>query len=314
MPLTLTVAEAAPRFTDTSSRVPAWRRLHAEADRLYPQLRTMWMSIFRDIRTHVDQSALEDALARGSLITAETLVRASWERYGDRAAREVLPVLLRETVERSAEVLVPETSRTLESRVEVQFNVRLPETQQAISQYAGEQIVGIGETTMQAVREVLLQGVNEGLPLTQQMQALEDIVGLTPRQAEAVERLRARLTAEGRKASSIARQVHAATRRALRLRAESIARTESISAAAMGQDQLWYQAAQQGLLDRARFRRVWIVTPDDRLCQRICGPIPGMNPGGVPLGVPFQTPSGPIMYPAAHPMCRCAVSGRMRHA
>jgi hypothetical protein len=146
------------------------------------------------------------------------------------------------------------------------------------------------------------------------MQALEDIVGLTPRQAEAVERLRARLTAEGRKPSSIERQVQAATRRALRLRAESISRTESITSAALGQDLLWRQAMQQGLLDRDRFRRIWIVTPDDRLCQRICGPIPGMNPGGVPLGVPFQTPIGPVMYPAVHPLCRCAVSGRVTDA
>jgi hypothetical protein len=308
MPVALVVLAESPRFTDASSRVPAWQVLHAEADRLFPQLRTLWRSIFEDVRTHVDERALAAALARGDMLAVETLVRASWERYGDAPARAVMPVLVRSTVERVAESLLPATTRQLGARVDVQFNVVVPSTLDAINVFVGQQIVQISQTTLEAVRDVLRRGLTEALSLTQQLDELMQIVGLTPQQSRAIERLRERLTSEGRKASSIERQVESATRRALRLRAESIARTESITAAAMGQDQLWQQAAQQGLLDVTTFRRQWVVTPDDRLCETICAPIPSMNPGGRALREPFATPIGPIMYPAAHPMCRCAVS------
>ncbi len=49
------------------------------------------------------------------------------------------------------------------------------------------------------------------------------------------------------------------------------------------------------------------MTPDDRLCP-LCELVPDLNPDGVGLDEPFQTAAGPVMYPPAHPLCRCAVT------
>jgi hypothetical protein len=98
--------------------------------------------------------------------------------------------------------------------------------------------------------------------------------------------------------------------RMLQYRARNIARTETIRAAHAGQEELWRQATEQGLLKPERTRRKWIVTPDDRLCP-ICRAIPGRNLRGVPLGVPlgeaFNTPIGGVKHPPAHPSCRCTL-------
>jgi hypothetical protein len=310
MPLTLTVAARAPRFVDIPSLQEEWRVLHREADRAYPQLRTLWQVVFADYKTDLDTAAMRDALRSGNLLAVERLIAPAWRAVSD-AVRLPLELLLRETAGRSAEAVLPATQEALGVEIAVQFGVVVPEALAAIESYAGTQIVGIGETTLKNVRAVIRSGFEQGRSMTQMMRDLEAFVGLTPRQTEALEALRQRLLDSGKTRAQAQAAVDRAARRALQLRVETIARTESIWASLEGQAQLWQTAVRQGTLDPARFRRSWIVTPDDRLCTVTCAPIPGMNHNGVGLYEPFQTPVGPVMHPPAHPMCRCAVNGRV---
>jgi len=315
MPLTILVAArpAQRRFVDTPSRVEAWQLLHREADRAYPQLRTVWATVFADYRADLDTDAMRAALRSGNLLDVERLIAPAWRTVSD-AVRLPLELLLRETASRGAEAVLPATEATLGAQVSVQFGRVVPEALTAIETYAGTQIQGIGDTTLRNVRAVIRSGFEDGRSMTQMMRDLESFVGLTPRQTEALEALRQRLLDAGKTRAQAQQAVDRAARRALQLRVENIARTESIWASLEGQAQLWQDAARQGTLDPARFRRTWLVTPDDRLCQTTCAPIPGMNPNGVGLYEPFQTPVGPVMHPPAHPMCRCAVNGRVSDA
>lgn len=315
MPLTILVAErhAQRRFVDTPSRVEAWQLLHREADRAYPQLRTLWQVVFSDYNAALDTDAMRAALRSGNLLDVERLIAPAWREVADEV-RLPLQLLLRETAQRSAEAVLPETEATLGAEIAVEFGRVVPEALAAIETYAGTQIQGIGETTLRNVRAVIRAGFEEGRSMTQMMRDLEAFVGLTPRQTEALEALRQRLLDAGKTRAQAQAQVERAARRALQLRVESIARTESIAAASMGQQGLWETAQRHGTLDRASFRRFWLVTPDDRLCTVTCAPIPGMNPDGVRLDEPFQTPVGSVMFPPAHPMCRCAVNGRVVNA
>jgi hypothetical protein len=309
MPLTILVAArpAQRRFVDTPSRVEAWQLLHREADRAYPQLRTLWQTVFADYRADLDTDAMRAALRSGNLLDVERLIAPAWRAVSD-AVRLPLQLLLRETASRSAEAVLPATEATLGADIAVQFGVVVPEALTAIETYAGTQIVGIGETTLKSVRAVIRSGFEEGRSMTQMMRDLEAFVGLTPRQTEALETLRQRLLDAGKTRAQAQQAVDRAARRALQLRVEQISRTESLFAANAGQQALWTEAARQGTLDPERFRRRWILTPDDRLCLSICAPVPSQNPQGVGLHEPFQTPIGPVMFPPAHPQCRCAVS------
>lgn len=80
-------------------------------------------------------------------------------------------------------------------------------------------------------------------------------------------------------------------------RADLIARHETMLAAGEGQRQGWDQAVEEGLLTGDE-RRVWIVTPDDKLCP-ICIELEDKT---APLGGKY---SGGIDGPPAHVACRC---------
>ncbi len=97
----------------------------------------------------------------------------------------------------------------------------------------------------------------------------------------------------------------------LNRRSKDIARTEVHNASISGQNELWRQADEQGLIDKRRTRRIWIPTRDDVLRDDHRA-VPRLNPDGVLFDQPFLTPVGLVMHPgqsgnAAFDInCRCA--------
>jgi hypothetical protein len=85
-------------------------------------------------------------------------------------------------------------------------------------------------------------------------------------------------------------------------RAEVIARTETMTAANAGQQEAWEQAVADGLLT-GQENRVWIVTPDDRLCP-ICAPMEDVEAG---MNEEFNVDGDQVSEPPAHPRCRCTL-------
>lgn len=86
-------------------------------------------------------------------------------------------------------------------------------------------------------------------------------------------------------------------------RAEEIARTETMTASNVGQQDAWDQAVEDGLLTGNELQE-WIVTPDDRLCP-ICDGLDGVQ---AELGGMFVSDTGDQYDGApAHPNCRCTV-------
>ena len=189
MPLTLAVSARAPRLVNIPSFQEEWRQLHGVADAAYPQLRTLWNTVFADYKTDLDTAAMRAALRSGNLLAVERLIAPAWRAVSDEV-RLPLQLLLRETASRGAEAMLPATEATLGAEITVQFGVVIPEALTAIETYAGTQIVGIGETTLRNVRAVIRSGF-EGRSMTQMMRDLEAFVGLTPRQTEALETLTA---------------------------------------------------------------------------------------------------------------------------
>lgn len=177
--------------------------------------------------------------------------------------------------------------------------------------------VGVG--TKRAIREIIYQAFEEGMPPRVAARIIRAEVGLLESQVEAVKKVRKKLKkAKGGElikmgkmkvrvpegGLSAARVIELTERyaaRSLNYRALMIARTETMAASNEGQRQLWQQATGQGLLTGMELRE-WIITPDDRLCE-ICEGMAGQTVGINDL---FELPSGNVMNPPAHPQCRCA--------
>ena len=297
------------RFVDAAPDEPFWQSLHRIADSLYLRLNGATLEALGAMRARLgrERQALTQALsAEGTtgFLSDPVLNRAV--AAGQQIMREQVTPLLAEGMMRAGTAAEASTATALGvPRVAIAFNTAHPLVLDAIDTQAGALIRGVSDETLRAVRSTLRLGQQEGWGVTKIARELQGTIGLTERQAGAVQRLRAELEAQGRTAGAVQQQVERATRRALKDRATIVARTESIRAASAGQQQLWEQAERDGLWI-ADMRRHWLVTPDDRLCPQ-CASIPGMSEVGVGLHVPFTTPYGPIIFPPAHPQCRCSV-------
>jgi hypothetical protein len=109
------------------------------------------------------------------------------------------------------------------------------------------------------------------------------------------------------------KMVTAYRNRALRYRAETIGRTETLTALHQASNEMYQQAIDEGVITEAQVRRFWVTAGDERVraTHRL---IPGMNSGGVGLNQQFITPDGPFLFPPAGPNCRCHVRVQIQDA
>ncbi len=295
------------RFVDEPSDEEGWQILHRIADRAYLPLRLAALTALNTMRQALTglHRRLVQALAldRGNGLVSDPVL-AQAVQAGTLVLQAQGTPLVTETVTRAAVALVPETASTL--GLTIVWNQANPLVGQAIDAQVGLLIRGISDESLRAVRGIMRQSFQEGLGIPQIARRLEQTIGLRDAQAQTLRALRQRLEAQGMKAGRVQQQVDLATRRALRHRATVISRTESLRASNLGAHLLLQEVEQQGLIDHA-MRRVFIVTPDDRICS-ICNTVPSLNINGVGLRTPFTTSIGPIMYPPVHPSCRCTVA------
>jgi len=302
MPFTMTLTSTPPPRVFVS-RLPAWRRLLALADAAATKLTTLWSGLFTDARGAVRIETLASTLEAPNILEAQALVSQTWHVAVELPARRILPVLATETVQDAGRLMGPTVSRLTGQAVT--YTTGLPETAHWVNEYVGTQIRDISATTLKMVQQVLREGWQAGTAPRALARQLRGVIGLTPRQQRAIERLRGRLEAQGQTAMQVQRSVEQATRQAIKYRAETIARSESVTLANRGSFETMQTAIKSGFVDGNRVRRYWLVT-EETACPNICAPIPGMNPDGVGPDEAFHTPVGPLLYPIAHPRCRCS--------
>ena len=202
-------------------------------------------------------------------------------------------------------------------RLELSLDLTNPRAVRWAQTRAAELVTQVSEETKATIRRLIADMYFQGIPPDKAARMLRQHIGLTERDSRAVANLQTRLAreqaarvAEGREPlpdERLVGQVDRYSERLLRNRATLIVRTESIRASAQGQQELWNQAQDQGLLDKEFTRRIWIVTPDERLCE-ICAPMADDPENIVGLDEPFTDGEGQsVMNPPVHPQCRCAV-------
>lgn len=308
MPFTLVLRHhAAPRREHPAPPRRA-SSLAVVAAAAVPAFVTLWLGIFRDVRQALSPSALVAALQASHLLDARALLDTTWWEHGDGPARALLGVLALETVTDAAEAVTETVADLVGAPVE--FRATLPEVEQDITTYIGNQLRLIGVTTLSTVHRVLGAGWQAADPPLQVARALRATFGLTPRQQRRLEGLATQLLASGQGRRHVTQTVALATQQALRQRAEGIAQTQSWTLAQMGERLLWSQAVRTGAVAGDRVRRYWQVAGTERTCPR-CLAIPGLNPQGVGVDEPFQVPGGSVWAPTLHTRCRCSVGYRV---
>lgn len=170
-----------------------------------------------------------------------------------------------------------------------------------VRQRAARRVVEIGREQRDSLRRVLEKKFDERLRPAVVAKEIKRIVGLTSREAQAVENFRAQLIADGKKPARVEVETKRYSELQLQRRAERIARTEAVDAETAGKQEAWLDAASDGLLPGGA-EKEWVASSD--ACPEICKPLDGMR---VSIDGDFLLPDGRrVQGPSAHPHCECA--------
>lgn len=250
------------------------------------------------VRARIELAELENAL-RGSRPIGPIQQLAQTDALG-----EAFQQVARQSVEGAFLRGATEGNRALRNlNVQIRFDSMNPHAATFARTQSSRLITSINESQREAVRNLVETSVAEGRTVFDIARDIRNIVGLRPDQVNALSKYRELVT--GRPGLTID-QIESKVRRyadaLLRQRGELIARTEVLSAANAGQVESWLEARRQGLFSDTMGKQ-WVVTADELLCPE-CEALDGQTIG---LTEGFESEGNSILFPPAHPNCRCSL-------
>lgn len=210
-----------------------------------------------------------------------------------------------------------------------------PALRRYIDSQIGNMVVGATVEAQQAIRFAVSESFRQGLTPKRAALMIRDSIGITEKQhirimrarqsqvarRESLERRLALLKSKGQERSKSAQNIRIQMRtlteknldlqvqrkisNAQKNRSIAIARTEITDAMNEGQELVWGEASDRGLIDRQSAKKIWTTIPDaDR--TDICA---GLEGQAVPIDGEFysEVTGQSYRHPPAHPNCRSSV-------
>jgi Phage Mu protein F like protein len=253
-------------------------------------------------RAALDVEALTVALAVRNPARAERAI--PWDQVGEAVLTTAAMAVAQPLVVGTAQAAARDVGIPM-GRVRVAFGAADPALGWVARTLTADLVTAVGDETRQAIRETLARILTDPTRGRLSPADLEPLIGLTSRDARAVDRLRAETVAQAleaglpqARAQATADRVAAqAARRYLRARAQLIARTETIRAQELTRHLTWDRLQREGALPLDLVVE-WATAEDAKVCE-LCDPLDGDQ---VPLGGKFE---GGYPHPPRHPACRC---------
>jgi SPP1 gp7 family putative phage head morphogenesis protein len=285
------------------------------AESLEPKYRRAFLEAIERLKGRIDLDVLADALRGGSMLEIEAALSLDTL---DQELRELTDRAL-EAIQKGGQLTAAQVSSS--AGAVLAFDIANPRALEVVRRVGGDMIREITELTRAGIREEIGFQFFQGRAPMQTAHVLERRIGLTQYQMQIVRNYEAALRDAVRgeitfgelqrrytlspvrgpgglvddRIDSAVRQYEA---RLLALRAEMIARTETIRATEEGRREAWRQAQEAGVLEFDQLRE-WITARDERTCF-LCRPLHGEVAG---IERPFP---GGVMGPPRHPGCRCS--------
>lgn len=253
-----------------------WAHIPATADRFLGSLKRVMTAAFTAARQSVDDARLRQALTLKNYRSVEELLSGPMQAM-ERSMASAVPQVLAKVRDTAGQLstqalharLKANALRAAKEPIDIRtggFDATNPEAVKWVQDHTGELISGVLDTTRENIRALVEQAFQGDFDVDELASRIDAEIGDDDR-------------------------------------AETIARTETMTASNEGQQEAWSQAADDGLLTGDE-TQVWIITDDDRLCDE-CNDLDGATAG---LDESFQSQSGDEYDgPPAHPRCRCTV-------
>lgn len=299
------------------------RRINELLSREGPRIRKRFIAVMSRVKDAYTAAKLEQALAEGRIAEVLDDVEAASGAFASR-------------VQALQDLASHDTAEFLSANLDklVSYDAGNPKAVAVIQQNRARLVGGITEQQRQAIVEVLSTGTAAGDNPRKQAVRIRDVIGLTPKQAAAVARYRAGLEAPTplnpdeppdpeapaskpaptRPQEQIDRMVERVANRMIKARAETIARTESLSAVHEGLAQAFGQAIDNGTVDADQIVQRWVIGGTNHRPWH-----ESMHGQEQPWGTPFTSGKGNLLRwpgdvrapPAERLNCQCAVARRI---
>ena len=281
---------------------PDFTDLRSIGDTLTPELRAQLLRFLDgtlDATTIDGQlilAQLQEALRTRDIATAFKLIDAA---VAQRMVPKALPFMntFLNIMLQAGEAVIASSSLELPLRPEVSDTARRVAFDRSITMMediAGDatvyrmsaRVADITDGAIGGMREVLVDGLKRGVGADKLGRELRSFVSLLPQHATALRNYTEGLAANKNVSDAFAAKLSQRYRdRLLAYRALNIARTESMYAVHAGMMSGWLSLMQNGILIPQRTWIEWVVTEDDRLCDR-CAPMHGKR---VKMGIQFES-------------------------
>ncbi|MFA5354955.1 MAG: phage minor head protein [Thermodesulfovibrionales bacterium] len=284
-----------------------WRKALQIADKHTPDVDRVFTHAVRDLRRTIDPKPLKEALSRGDTLAAINSI--PWQHFsqdlqglkleyqqifrdgGAQAAKSVPP--MKRKVHKT---FYPLDKAYTELDVQYVSDLMDPRAVKWVNEFGAERIRYIDQETRAGVKAILDESLSEGQTVQWQAQQIRELIGLDPRRGKAYYARLKGLQQSGLSTEKIQAQIQAYGRKLLRDRADTISRTETMTALNEARRESWIQARDKGYLP-GHWVMEWLTKPDDRLCL-ICQ---GMDGDRAELEGQFK--DGASL--PKHPRCRC---------
>tara|TARA_R110000824_G_scaffold8899_3_gene40396 strand:- start:9001 stop:11313 length:2313 start_codon:yes stop_codon:yes gene_type:complete len=294
--------------TEISGSKNTWRSIHDVADSNLSEFEKTFSKHVKDFSDDLSP-AIDEALGKKNIQEAINLSTQSWNAASNKLKGAMLLKLRKTLVDSANEVAKDILTITPKEPYEINFRYTNPRATEWARKQSSHLVTKINEDQRTTIRNIITKGFDEqltGKQVAMRLRGPLSEIGLQSRQQTALDNFRKKLLAKkGADKTVVDKRVASYKKKLIRKRAESIARTELARSANMGQQLLWEESIANGTLDPNKFVKLWMVTPDDRLCP-ICETYVGYS---VEVLGTFEAPSGAqLPTPPLHPMCRCSLA------
>lgn len=229
--------------------------------------------------------------------------------------------------------------------VPMAFDVTNHRAVQALSENRLRLVTGFTDTQRRATQQAITRSFQTGANPVETARAFRQSIGLTPGQERAVANFRESLESGSRRAlgyrlrdarfdrtvlagtgrsrtkeltrEQVDRMVSRYRERMVAHRAKTIARTEALRSVHMGQDRMYQQAVQEGVVEQGSLEKEWESAGDDGRTRDTHLDLHGQTQ---PMDMPFVSSSGALLMHPGDPSapaeetvhCRCAQGVRMK--
>jgi hypothetical protein len=268
-------------------KIPAWKIIHTAADAQTDALLNKIIDVSHETRQGAEVTPMVQAINAGDKDAALKTIPFDLYAAGLAKSTNILKIAFDKSGAGMI-ITLPESYR------DFTFDTASDRALNVIDKIGSNLVTEVTKETKAAINLEISKGIEEGLGGDKVAKNIINLIGLTSKQAGAVTNFRIASLEAGVAPGQVERNVIKYADRLLNYRAESIARTETMRAANNGYREMILQGIENGLIPKET-RMVWIVTPDDRLCDD-CNDMEGEEAdenGEFSEEIPL------------HPRCRC---------